>query len=694
MKDDTKNSLMTLKSVEIGGKLLSLEFGRFAGQANGAVLAKYGDTVVLVTAVAAGARADLDYFPLSVEYIERLYAGGRIKGSRWVKREGRPSDEEILTARLIDRSIRPLFPKAYKNEVQIIATVLSVDGENNPDIPALAAASAALTISDIPWNGPMGAVRLGFIPENGHTNFIINPTNQEVQYSDMDLVVTTDGESVIMLEGGANQVEEKVVIDAIEAGKKEVLKIIKLIKELQKAVGQPKQVVVAKELDQKLYKAIEKDIKKDLMDTVKKTASKKENGGWLDEIKIRLTDEFGVEKKGEISEIVDDIFKHAFRDEISEKKARVDGRKIDEVRPISAETSVLPRTHGSAFFKRGQTQALSITTLGSTAMEQLIESSEGEESKRYIHHYNFPPYSVGEVGRIGSPSRREIGHGALAERALEPVIPGEDLFPYTIRVVSEIMSSNGSTSMASVCGSTLSLMDAGVPILAPVAGIAIGKIGKTVLTDIIGLEDFNGDMDFKVAGTTKGITAIQLDVKALDLTADLIVEVFERAKKARLQILETMLKVLPTTRGQISQYAPKIEVVQIPVDKIGQVIGPSGKNIKAIVAQTGAMVDISDDGKVSIASPDQAAVERAKEWITGMTREVQPGEVFEGVVKKIMPFGAFVEFLPGKQGLVHVSKLSNQFVQNPEDVVQVDQKVKVKVVEIDKMGRINLTMVF
>jgi len=693
MKRATKSSLSTSKSIEIGGKLLTLTVGQYAGQAHGAVLAQYGDTVVLATVVEA-APQNLGYFPLQVEYVERLYAGGRIKGSRWVKREGRPSDEDILTARLIDRSIRPLFPKDYLNEVQVVVTVLSVDGENCPDIPALTAVSAALSVSPLPWQGPVGAVRVGLIPENGRSSFLINPTNQDLQYSDLDLVVTTNGEAVIMLEGGARQVTEKQMLEAIKVAQEESKKLIKLIQELVREVGQPKKPLVVKQKDLKLYKAVEKDIKDYLIGTVKKSALDKENGGWLDDIKAKLVDQYGPEKRTQLETMVDEIFKDTFRRQTLAQKVRLDGRKADEIRPLEIKAGILPRTHGSAMFKRGQTQVLTITTLGSTSLEQLIESSQGEESKRYIHHYYFPPFSVGEVGRIGSPSRREIGHGALAERALEPVIPGEDIFPYTIRLVSEVFSSNGSTSMASVCGSSLSLMDAGVPIAAPVAGIAIGKIGNLLLTDIIGLEDFNGDMDFKIAGTNQGITAMQLDVKTLDLTADLISQVLEKGKQARLTILEKMLSVLPKSRVQISKFAPKIEVVQIPVDKIGQVIGPGGKTIKQIIAQTGAAIDINDDGRVSIASPDKEAVAKAKEWIQGMTREIVVGEVIEGTVKRIEQFGAFVEIAPGKQGLVHVSKLSQGFVKNPEDIVSLDQKVSVKVVEIDRMGRINLSMVF
>jgi len=680
------------KSVEIGKKTLTLETGRLASQANAAVLARLGDTVVLATVVSAKTKEDLDYFPLEVEYIERLYAGGRIKGSRWVKREGRPSDEAILTARLIDRSIRPLFPEGYKNEVQVMITVLSVDAENSPDIPAICAASAALAISDIPWNGPIGAVRVGFIPKNGEDFFIANPTNQDLEYSDLDLVVSTMDKVVVMLEAGAKEVPEEKFLKAVNFAQKETQKIIQLILALQKEVGLKKQKYSTEQFEAKLVKGIEKEAEGKIKEIVSQAVAQKESLDFLIEIKEALAEKYNSEKKNVVSKIVNQLLKKTIREQILKKGIRPDGRKAQEIRPIEIEVGILPRTHGSAIFKRGNTQVLTVTTLGSPSLEQLIENVEGEETKRYIHHYYMPPYSVGEVGKIGWPSRREVGHGALAERALEPVIPSEEKFPYTIRVVSEVMSSNGSTSMASVCGSTLSLMDAGVPIKAPVSGIAMGKVDEVILSDIAGLEDFNGDMDFKVAGTSKGITAVQLDVKSLDLNLDLIKKTLIQAKEGRLFILEKMVAVLPTSRVQISKFAPKIEVLHIPVEKIGEVIGPGGRTIRKIINETGATIDIDDDGAITISSPDKAVVQKAVSWIKGITQEAKVGDIFLGRVKRIQPFGAFVEILPGKEGLVHISQMGRGYVTNPSSVVKVGQKVKVKVIQIDDLGRINLSL--
>jgi len=686
------------KSAEIGGKNLTLEVGRLAGQATGAVTARYGDTIVLATVVAAKPREDLDYFPLFVEYIERLYAGGRIKGSRWVKREGRPTDEATLTARLIDRSIRPLFPEGYRNETQMIITVLSVDAENDADIPAICAASAALAISDIPWNGPVGGVRLGFVPKNGEGSFVVNPTYQDLEYSQLDLVVSATNKAVIMLEGGAKEISEKTLLQGIEQAQKEVKKVISLIESLAKEVGKKKRPFEVKNIDAILIKKIEKELGKKLEDLVETMAAKEGTGEMLDEIHEALQEKYPEEKKDTIVKIVDKLIKKTIRANILEKNKRPDGRKSTEIRPIDIEVGLLPRTHGSAMFKRGNTQALTVTTLGSPSLEQLIENMEGEETKRYIHHYHMPPFSVGEVGRVGSPSRREIGHGALAERALEVVIPTKDKFPYTILVVSEIMSSNGSTSMASVCGSTLSLMDAGVPIKALVSGIAMGMVSEggkqMILSDIIGLEDFNGDMDFKVTGTKDGLTAIQMDVKKTDLAISTIEKILAQAKDGRAFILEKMIAVLPASRAQVCKFAPKIEVVHVPVEKIGEVIGPGGKIIRKIISETGAAVDVEDDGSVNISSPDQEVVNRAVEWVKNLVREVKAGEVFEGTVKRIQPFGAFVEVLPGKDGLVHVSRMSKDFVKDPSDVVTVGQKVKVRVTEIDDQGRIALSMLF
>ena len=689
----------TSKSIKIGEKILTLQTGHLADQANAAVTAQLGDTMVLATVVSASPKENLDYFPLYVEYIERLYAGGRIKGSRWVKREGRPSDEATLTARLIDRSIRPLFPKDFKNEVQVIITVLSVDAENNPDVPAICAASAALAISDIPWNGPVGALRIGFVAKNGEEIFVANPTYQDLEYSDLDLVVSLTEEAIVMLEGGAKEASEAALLKGVEFAQKQVGKLIKAIESLAKEVGQKKQKFEMEKLDPKLMKEIEKEAGEKIKEMLKAIATKKEPLESLAEIQQALVEKYEEEKRSDIVKIVDKLVKKIIRNGILEKKKRPDGRKPEEIRPIEIEAGVLPRTHGSVMFKRGGTQALTVTTLGSPSLKQLIESMEGEETKRYIHHYYMPPFSVGETGRIGWPSRREVGHGALAERALLPVIPSEEKFPYTIRVVSEIMSSNGSTSMASVCGSTLSLMDAGVPITAPVSGIAMGIVAQgkgevVILSDILGLEDFNGDMDFKIAGTQKGITAIQLDVKTMVLTSDLLSKVLVQAEKGRLFILDKMLQALPASRAQISKFAPKIKVLHIPVEKIGEVIGPGGKVIRKIISETGANVDIEDDGTVNISALDKENVDKAVAWVKSLTREVKKDEVFEGEVKRIQPFGAFVEILPGKDGLVHISQMAPGYVANPADVVKVGQKVKVRVREIDDMGRINLTMLF
>lgn len=684
------------KSTEIGNKKVTLEVGRLAEQANASVLVRYGDTMLLATIVSAG-RQDIDYLPLYVEYVERLYAGGRIKGSRWVKREGRPSEEAILTARLVDRSIRPLFPKDYKNEVQVIITVLSVDGENDPDIPAIWATSAALAISDIPWQGPVGAMRIGYVPKNSKGSFVVNPTYQDLDYSLMDLIVSGREGKTIMLEGEAQEVSEEVLLKAIDTAQKEIKQVVQLIKELAKEVGKKKQVVEKEKIDPKLVKSVEKEVSKQI-DNILLAMAKNEARESIREIKEALAEKHEEEKKRDINRTVDDLVKKSVREQIVKKGKRVDGRKADEIRPIEIEAGLLPRTHGSAMFRRGQTQVLTVTTLGSPSLKQLIESMEGEETKRYIHHYYMPPFSLGETGRIGWPARREIGHGDLAERALLGVIPSEDKFPYTVRVVSEVMSSNGSTSMAAVCGSVLSLMDAGVPIKAPVAGVAMGLIEEgekqVILTDILGLEDFNGEMDFKLAGTKKGLTAVQMDVKNHGVGLELLKKAVVRAKKGRLFILKKMLAVLPASRAQISKFAPKIKVIHIPVDKIGEVIGPGGRTIKGLIDETGATIDVEDDGTVNVSAPEKKAVDQAIAKIEGLTREVQVGEIFEGEVKRIQPFGAFVEVLPGKDGLVHISRMSTEYVKDPNEVVKVGDKVKVEVFEIDERGRINLTMIF
>ncbi|MBI4098116.1 MAG: polyribonucleotide nucleotidyltransferase [Candidatus Levybacteria bacterium] len=691
--------------LELAGKKLTFETGDLAVQSTSSVLARLGDTVVLVTVVEGG-KTELDYFPLSVEYVERLYAGGKIKGSRWVKREGRPSDEAILAGRLIDRSIRPLFPKAFKNEVQVIVTVLSVDGENEPDIVALNAVSAAIAISRIPWNGPIGAVRVGAVLEagNGKTECIVNPGTEQ-EFSELDLVASQTKEKTVMIEAGANQIGEDILVQAIEKAHSETQKIIAGIEELIRKIGAKKLEVPEDSELHEMVALVEKSYKAEVESLIESRVNKEgsgdETGALIDKIYdgAKVKDGSSEVDKKTIAAAIEKVMFNIIREGILTAKKRADGRKLDEIRPIEARVGILPRTHGSALFQRGITQALSVVTLGSPRMEQLIESAEGEESKRYIHHYSGLPYSFGQTGRVGTPSRREIGHGALAERALEAVIPTQADFPYTIRVVSEVLSQNGSSSMASTCGSTLALMDAGVPIRKPVAGISIGMVSNEksyeLLTDIIGLEDFSGDMDFKVAGTDQGVTAIQLDVKIPGLTIEQIKNIFERAKSARAQILEKMLAIIPEPRKNLSEYAPKIETVQIPVDKIGELIGPGGKMIKHIIASTGAQVDVEDSGTVTISGVDETAVAKATEWVKNMMREVKPGEVFEEAeVKRMLPFGAFVEILPGKEGMVHVSQMSADFVKNPADVVNIGDKVKVRVIEIDEQGRINLSMKF
>jgi len=704
------NIKQEIASLDLSGRKITLKTGSLAPQATASVLARMGDTMVLSTVVEGKVRTDVDYFPLTVEYIERLYAGGRIKGSRWVKREGRPSDDAILSARLVDRSIRPLFPKEYKNEVQIMITVLSVDQENEPDVLSIIATSAALAISPIPWKGPVGAVRIGYVKEegNGAYEFLVNPDMAEIQLSELDLVVSGIKNKTLMIESGARQVPESVILQAIGKANEENAKIIEFIEDFAKKIGPKKQEALPDQSFVTLTKRIEKSYREDIVGLIKNNISK-ETGTASEELISTIIETEKIANSNElldkklVAKALELVLYKIIREDILLKGKRPDGRKIDEIRPVLAEISVLPRTHGSAIFQRGETQALTVVTLGSPRLEQLIESAEGEESKRYIHHYSMPPYSVGETGRIGIPKRREIGHGALAEKALSAVIPKQEKFPYTIRVVSEILSSNGSTSMAAVCGSTLALMDAGVPIDDLVAGIAIGMVSSStgselekyvLLTDILGLEDFAGDMDFKVAGTKKGITAVQLDVKILGLTKSQIEEVFEKAKQGRLSILEKMEAVIRKPKPGVSQYAPKIEQINIPVEKIGDLIGPGGRVIKNIIAQTGATVDVEDDGLVTISGTSEESVAKAIEWIKGLTREVKIGETFDGVVKRILPFGAFVEFLPGKEGMVHVSQMAARFVRNPSEVVSIGEKVKVKVIEIDEQSRVNLSMLF
>ncbi len=682
------------KSIELGGRKLTLSTGVLAQQATAAVMASYGDTVVLATVVAAPLKADLGYFPLFVEYQERLYAGGRIKGSRWVKREGRPTDEEILSARVIDRSIRPLFPNEYnKKEVQIIVVVLSVDLENDPSVLSAVATSAALAISPIPWGGPIGVVRVGI--KDGQ--YVINPLESEKEISDLDLVVSSTKDAIVMLEAAAKEAAEEKVLGAIQFAQKESEKILSLINDLVKEVGVNKEKLIKEDVKAELVSQIKKLVGDKLGSVVKgMLAGEGGKSQDLQELVAAVSDNVLEEEKFYAAGIIDELLKEHIRGEILKGK-RPDGRKPGDIRPLSSSIGVLPRTHGSAIFQRGQTQALTVTTLGAPSMAQLFESAAGEEEKRYIHQYSMPPYSVGETGTVGFTKTREIGPGALAEKALEPVVPSKDKFPYTIRVVSEIMSSNGSSSMASVCGSTLSLMDAGVPITSPVSGIAMGLViadrkNYAILSDITGIEDYNGDMDYKVAGTEKGITVLQLDVKSLSLTSEILGKALLQAKEGRVFILKHMLETIKEPRKNLSVFAPKIKVVKVPVEKIGEVIGPGGRIIKKIIAETGADVEVEDDGSVNISASEDSAVDAAVAWVEGLVKEVQAGEIYEGEVKRIQSFGAFVEILPGKEGMVHVSDMGEDFVNDPSDVVSFGQKVRVRVKEIDDLGRINLSM--
>jgi len=683
------------KSIELGGRTLTLTTGNLAEQAAGSVVARMGDTVVLATVAVAPLKMEMDYFPLSVEYQERLYAGGRIKGSRWVKREGRPTDEEVLTGRLIDRSVRPLFPKTYKKEVQLIVMVLSVDGENDPKILGAIAGSAAIHLSTLPWKGPIAPLTVGM--KDG--KYIINPLTIDLDASPMDLTVSSTKDAVLMVEAGAKEVTEDQIIKGIEFAQKESKVVLKLIEDLATEKGVEREVYKEITPSTELESQVKKLVGDKMVGIVKNMANHEGPSDEYSEFIAAIKDSFEKEEdKKFVLEIVDHMKKDYIREQILEKGVRPDGRKLTELRELTAEVGILPRTHGSAVFSRGQTQVMSVATLGSESMGQLLESAEGEEEKHYMHHYSMPPYATGEAGRVGSPNRREIGHGMLAERALLPVIPSQEDFPYAIRVVSEVMSSNGSTSMASVVGSTLSLMDAGVPIKAPVAGIAMGLIIEdekkfAVLTDLMGIEDFNGDMDFKVAGTETGITALQMDCKALNITIPVLEQGLAQAKDARDLIMKKILETLPESRKTVSEYAPKIKVVKIPVDRIGEFIGPSGKNIKKLMADTGTQVDVNDDGGVSVSGVDPEKMEKAIAWVEGFAKEVKAGEIYEGEVVRLMSFGAFVNILPGKDGMVHVTDMGQEgFVKDAGDVVQIGQKIQVRVKEIDDQGRINLSM--
>ncbi len=680
---------------EVAGRKLSLEFGKVAELANGSVIVRYGDTVVVTAATASAKPRDgIDFFPLSIDYEERMYAVGKIPGS-FLKREGRPSENAILTARVIDRPMRPLFPKDLRNDVSIVSTVLSVEQDNAPEFCAMIGSSVAVSVSDIPFNGPIAAVYVGLVDGE----FIINPTVEQREKSDLNLTVAGSLQKVVMIEAGANEVPEDTMFDAIMFAHEEIKKICQFIKGIQDEIGKPKfeyeHIVVNEEVFDDIA-AFATDLVKAALDTDDKTERDERLKVVYEKVFANFEEKYPAEEYAQdIEDALYKLQKTVVRRWLLDEGKRVDGRKIQQLRPLASEVGLLPRAHGSGLFKRGQTQVLTVATLGALGDAQIIDGLDTEEYRRYIHHYNFPSFSVGETRPSRGPGRREIGHGALAERALVPVIPSEEEFPYAIRLVSEVLSSNGSTSQGSICGSTLALMDAGVPIKAPVAGISVGLVteGERFITilDIQGLEDFFGDMDFKVAGTKKGITAIQMDLKIDGLTPEIIKNALTETRDARYYILdEVMLKAIAEPREEVSQYAPKVIHITIPVDKIRDVIGSGGKVIQKIVADTGAKIDIEEDGRVFIAAPNPEMGEAAKKIIEGIVKEPEIGEVYDGKVVRIMDFGAFVEFLPGKDGLVHISKLDKQRVEKVEDVVKIGDDIKVQVIEIDKQGRINL----
>ncbi len=680
--------------VEVGGKTLTLQTGALAQQANGSVVVRYGDSVVLVTAtMSRSKREGVDFLPLTVDYEERMYAAGKIPGS-FFRREGRPSQDAILTCRLTDRPLRPRFPKGLRNEIQVIATVLSVDQENPPDIIALIGASASLSISDIPFDGPLAATRVGYVDGE----FIINPTFQQVAEGRLDLVVAGSKTEVVMVEAGVDELSEAQVLEAVRRGQEaNQLSIV-----VQERMAQEAGVAKADweptvTVDPDMERQVEEMAGAGVAAVIDQGGAKGERNADLTRLEDEAKERFG-EKHGiaAVAKAFDSLVQKVVRSKVVEEHRRPDGRGLTEIRPISSSAGVLPRTHGSGLFERGQTQVLSVATLGSMSLEQRLDTLSPEDTKRYMHHYNFPPYSVGEVRRIGGPGRREIGHGALAERALLPVLPSVEEFPYAIRVVSDVLGSNGSTSMASVCGSTLALMDAGVPVKKAVAGVAMGLMAGeggryAILTDIQGIEDFMGDMDFKVAGTAEGITALQMDIKVQGITEQTMREALDQAHEARMFILEKMRETIAAPRPDLSPYAPRMTRIQIPVEKIGAVIGPGGKTIRSIIEETGVSIDVDNDGSVTIGSVDGEASRRAIAIIEGLTKDPEVGQKYSGKVTRLMNFGAFVEILPGKEGLVHISELAEHHVPSVEDEVKVGDEVEVMVTEIDRMGRVNLS---
>ena len=683
----------------IGGKLLEVEIGKVCEQANGQAFLRYGDTVVSVTCCASKEpKADIDFFPLSVDYEERMYAAGKIPGG-FIRREGRPSEKAILNSRLIDRPIRPLFPKGYFNDVVVVATVMSVDPDCSPEIVGMLGSSIALSISDIPWEGPTASVLIGMVDGN----FIINPSLEQREKSDMHLVVSGTKDAIMMVEAGANEVPESVMLDAILYAHEEIKKIVEFIEEIVKEVGKPKKDVTLYKVPEEIDEAV-RAFATSKMEIAIQTADKMERLEKMDAVEVETKEHFAQiypDNEKDIANVLYAITKESVRSMILDKGIRPDNRKTTEIRPIWCETGLLPRTHGTGLFKRGQTQVLSVCTLAPASEAQIIDGITEETEKRYMHHYNFPGYSVGEAKTSRSPGRREIGHGALAERALIPVLPSVEEFPYAIRVVSDVLSSNGSTSMGSTCGSCLALMDAGVPIKRPVSGIAMGLIERVepdgsskiaILSDIQGMEDFLGDMDFKVTGTEVGVTAIQMDIKVHGLSRQILEDALNQAKVGRMHIMKEMLDEIPQPRPNLSKYAPRAISMTIDPDKTRIVIGSGGKTINKIIEETGAKIDILDDkpGVINIYCANEAGALAAQEYILALTKDVEVGESYEGKVTKIMNFGAFIEILPGKEGLLHISKMSNKRVEKVEDVMNIGDTVKVKVAEIDAQNRINL----
>ena len=681
-------------SYEWAGRPLTIEVGQLAKQANGAVLVRYGETAVLATATMSKSPKPLDFFPLTVNYEERLYAAGKIPGG-FIKREGRPSEHAVLTSRLIDRPIRPMFPDGFRNEVQVISIVMSNDPDCPADVAAMLGSSLALGVSDIPFEAPIAGVQVGYI----NNEFVINPTTEQAAESTIALTVAGNKDAINMVEAGALEVPEETMLEAIMFGHSEIQKLIAIQEEIIAEVGKEKIEVTLFELDEALTTRIKEMCEADMNKAIQ-TVDKQEREQNISAVKASVVEAFEAEEADDatmkhVHGILDTMVKEEVRRLITEDKIRPDGRKLDEIRPLASETTLLDRTHGSALFTRGQTQALSICTLGALGDVQIIDGLGVEESKRFMHHYNFPQFSVGETGPIRGPGRREIGHGALGERALVAVIPDEDVFPYTIRCVSEVLESNGSSSQASICASTLAMMDAGVPLKAPVAGIAMGLIKQadnySILTDIQGMEDFLGDMDFKVAGTEKGITALQMDIKIDGLSRNILEEALAQAKIGRMHILESMLTTLPAAREHLSKYAPKIVIVKINPDKIRDVIGPGGKQINKIIEETGVKIDTEQDGTIYIASTDEAMNARAKEIIENIVREAKAGEYYLATVKRIEKFGAFCEIFPGKDGLLHISEIQEERTKEVEDVLKLGDEIMVKVIEIDRQGRVNLS---